>query len=141
MAAPDEGVLIADEERLQTTLDALIENAIKFTRDHDRITIVGRHEGSTAVIEVSDSGEGILQDQLTRIFDRFSPLGERRGRRNGGTGLGLAIVKAIVEAHGGTVAVESELGVGTTFSLFIPGFEHAAKGGYSDRLPALPERV
>jgi len=118
----------ADEEQLQSTLDALIENAVKFTRDDDRIAIVGRNDGSTAVIEVSDTGNGIPPDQLTLIFDRFSRLDEGRRRGNGGTGLGLAIVKAIVEAHGGSVRVRSELGEGTTFSLFIPGFKSGPNG-------------
>ena len=132
VSAPVEGVLTADEERLQSTLDALIENAVKFTHDDDRIVIVGRHEGATAVIEVSDTGDGIPQQQLTRIFDRFSRLDEGRRRGNGGTGLGLAIVKAIVEAHGGSIAVESELGMGTTFSLFIPGFKSGPNGVRSE---------
>ena len=134
VSAPVEGVLTADEERLQSTLDALIENAVKFTREGDRITIAGRHDGATAVIEVSDTGEGIPEDQLTRIFDRFSRLDEGRRRGNGGTGLGLAIVKAIVEAHGGSVAVQSELGKGTTFTLTVPGFKSGPNGVRPDTL-------
>lgn len=132
VSAPVEGVLTADEERLQSTLDALIENAVKFTHDDDTIAIVGRHDGATAVIEVSDTGKGIPPDKLTRIFDRFSRLDEGRPRGNGGTGLGLAIVKAIVKAHGGSVAVKSELGKGTTFSLFIPGLQSGGNGIRSD---------
>jgi signal transduction histidine kinase len=119
--APAEGVLYADEERLQATLDALIENAVKFTREDDRITIVGRGDNSTAVIEVADTGDGIPPEQLPRIFDRFSRADAGRPRSNGGTGLGLAIVKAIAEAHGGSVAVRSRPGQGTTFALRIPG--------------------
>jgi len=126
--APVEGLLYADEERLQSTLDALIENAVKFTREDDRIAIVGRNENSIAVIEVSDTGGGIPPAQLSRIFDRFSRVDEGRPRGNGGTGLGLAIVKAIVEAHGGSVRVRSELGKGTTFSLHIPGFKRGPNG-------------
>ena len=128
VSAPVEGILYADEERLQSTMDALIENAVKFTHADDRIAIVGRNDGSTAVIEVSDSGNGIPPDQLARIFDRFSRLEEGRPRGNGGTGLGLAIVKAIAEAHGGSVGVRSELGEGTTFSLHIPGFKSGPNG-------------
>ena len=134
VSAPVEGVLTADEERLQSTLDALIENAVKFTHDGDRITIAGRHEGATAVIEVSDTGAGIPEDQLPRVFDRFSRLDEGRRRGNGGTGLGLAIVKAIVEAHGGSVAVQSEVGKGTTFTLTVPGFKSGPNGVRSDTL-------
>ena len=124
-----DGALSGDEERLQTTLDALIENAVKFTDENDRIEIVGRSEGSLAVIDVSDTGVGIPPDQLTRIFDRFSRVDEGLRRRNGhgGTGLGLPIVEAIVEAHGGTVQVRSEVGHGTTFSLRIPGFRSGAE--------------
>ncbi len=125
---PAEGVLYADEERLQSTLDALIENAVKFTREDDRIAIIGRNDNSTAVIEVADTGDGIPSSQLPRIFDRFSRAEEGRPRGSGGTGLGLAIVKAIVEAHGGSVEVRSELGQGTTFSLYIPGFQSEPAG-------------
>lgn len=120
-AVPD-GVLYADEERLHSTLDALIENAIKFTREDDRIAIVARAVEGTAIIEVTDTGDGIPQEQLSRVFDRFSRVDEGRPRGNGGTGLGLAIVKAIIEAHGGSVAVTSQLGKGTTFALSVPGF-------------------
>ena len=121
--APIEGMLYADEERLQSSLDALIENAVKFTNEDDRIAIVGRSEGSTAVIEVSDTGDGIPPDQVGRIFDRFSRVDQGRPRGTGGTGLGLAIVKAIAEAHGGSIVVRSELGTGTTFTLRLPGFQ------------------
>ncbi len=123
-----DGVLYADEERLQTTLDALIENAVKFTGDDDWVAIMAHNENSTAVIEVADSGVGIPPDQLARVFDRFSRVDEGRRRRNGGTGLGLPIVKAIVEAHGGSVEVRSGLGKGTTFSLHIPGFRAEPNG-------------
>jgi signal transduction histidine kinase len=135
--APVDGVLYADEERLESTLDALVENAVKFTDEGDAIRIEARHDGSVAIIEVSDTGVGIPADQLSRIFDRFSRVDEGRRRRNGsgGTGLGLPIVKAIVEAHGGSVGVRSELGKGTTFSLRIPGFR-SGHAGPPDHAPA-----
>jgi signal transduction histidine kinase len=128
-----EGTLEGDEERLQTILDALIENAVKFTREDDAISIVGRNEGDIAVIEIVDTGEGIPSTQLNRVFDRFSRA--EVGRRGpGGTGLGLAIVKAIVEAHGGSVAVESEPGTGSMFTLSLPSFRPASPvgNGYPD---------
>jgi signal transduction histidine kinase len=124
---PHEGVLYADEERLQAMLDALIENAVKFTDEGDRISIVGRGDDSTAVIEIADSGEGIEPVELPRIFDRFSRANGHPAA-NGGTGLGLAMVKAVAEAHGGTVEVRSGVGRGTTFSLRIPGLEGDAHG-------------
>jgi signal transduction histidine kinase len=115
------GSLGADEQRLGNALDALIENAVKFTRDADAITITGRSRGSRAVIEVTDTGEGISSDELPRIFDRFA-RGTSRLPNRAGTGLGLAIVKAIVEAHEGSIVVDSNLGSGTTFRLELPGF-------------------
>lgn len=120
-----DGVLNADEERLQSTLDALLENAVKFTVEGDEILVSARSEGTTAIIEVSDTGTGMQPEHLGQIFDRFARAGEAPQGRNRGTGLGLAIVKAVVEAHGGRVTVDSRPGEGTTFSLLLPGFGSA----------------
>jgi two-component system phosphate regulon sensor histidine kinase PhoR len=73
-----------------------------------------------AVLEVSDSGIGIPQDALTRIFERFYRVDKGRAREEGGTGLGLAIVKHVTQAHGGQVEVESRIGRGTTFRVKLP---------------------
>jgi signal transduction histidine kinase len=73
------------------------------------------------VIELTDGGRGIAPEDLPRIFDRFAKVEADRARYNGGTGLGLSITKAIVEAHGGSVAVESELGAGATFRIRLDG--------------------
>jgi signal transduction histidine kinase len=113
-------VVRVDRERLAIALDALIENAVKFTDAEDRIVIAARPEDGRAVIEVSDEGEGIPLDQQPRIFDRFARVDNGRTRQNGGTGLGLAIVKAIVEAHGGSVSVQSRVGEGATFQISLP---------------------
>ena len=114
-----EGVVVADRERVAAALDALIENALKFTDPGDSIRIAGGGEGSRAVLEVEDTGEGVPERDLARIFERFV---RADAARRPGTGLGLAIVRAIVDAHGGSVAVSSEVGSGTRFRLELPRF-------------------
>jgi signal transduction histidine kinase len=114
-----EGVLFADRERVSTALDALVENAVKFTDPGDTIRISGGGEGSGAVLVVEDTGEGIAEPDLARIFERF--VRGSSGRRPG-TGLGLAIVRAIVDAHGGSVSVSSTVGRGTQVRLVLPRF-------------------
>lgn len=121
VVAVDDGSVLADRDRINLALDALIENAVKFTRTQDRIAILGGGEGDFAVLEVSDSGEGIAKEDLPRVFDRFARV-HGQAQANGGTGLGLAIVKAIVEAHGGSISIESALGQGATFRVRLPGF-------------------
>lgn len=121
---PPDVVLVGDGSRIATMLDALVENAVEHTEDGDTIAIIARSVDGMALIEVADSGVGIPTRHLDRIFDRFSRADEGRRRQNGGTGLGLAIVKAIVQAHGGSVAVQSEVGKGTTFSLLLPTVVH-----------------
>jgi two-component system OmpR family sensor kinase len=119
-----EGRLTADADRLGIALDALIENAVKFTAPGDAISVRAALAGDSLAIEVTDGGEGIEPEHLPRVFDRFARAdGDRARRGGGGTGLGLAIVRAIVEAHGGTVGVRSAPGGGSTFSLVLPGLE------------------
>ena len=115
-----EGTLMADRDRLDAAVDAVVENAVAATGTSDSIVIVARAQEGAAIIDVRDSGVGIAAVDLPRIFDRFSSIPHANG--NGvGTGLGLAIAKAIVEAHGGDVRVRSTPGRGTTVSLRIPG--------------------
>jgi|1186.fasta_scaffold70198_2 two-component system OmpR family sensor kinase len=116
------GTLAADEERLVCALDALLENAVKATREGDLIMLrgaAGPH--GTAELEIVDDGAGIAPDALPRVFDRFA----RDPHQDGGTGLGLPIVKAIVEAHGGSVAIHSVPGEGTCVRLRLPGYAEA----------------
>jgi two-component system, OmpR family, sensor kinase len=121
-----DGWLGADEGRLRIAVDALIENAVKFTSVDGEVTLVARAEDGLAVVEVTDTGEGIPAGQLGRIFDRFARSDPGRSRGRGGTGLGLAIAKAIVEAHGGSISVRSVLGEGSTFTLRLPGLRPVA---------------
>jgi signal transduction histidine kinase len=120
------GTVLADVDRVALALDALIENAVKFTAAGDPIAIGARATFDTLTIEVIDRGEGIEAAQLPRIFARFARVDGDRARGAGGTGLGLAIVRAIAEAHGGGVSAESAPGTGSTFALILPGFEASA---------------
>lgn len=111
-----------DSTHLRRVFDNLVSNAFKFTPAGGTITLRLNAEGEDVHIEVADSGEGIPDDKLGRIFERFYQVESGSARRHKGTGLGLTLVKEIVEAHRGTVSVKSELGQGTTFTILIPGF-------------------
>jgi signal transduction histidine kinase len=117
-ADSDVGTVHANEDRLQAAMDSLIENAIAFTHNGDRIHVRAWLDQDFFLIEVTDSGSGIADENVEHIFERS--WSSRRGQARGGNGLGLAIVRAAVEAGGGTVSVRSSLGVGTTFTLSIP---------------------
>ena len=117
------GELSCSRQDLERLLDNLIENALRHTHDGSAVTLAARARGNRIVLEVSDRGPGVPADELPHIFDRFYRARSADGTR--GSGLGLAIVKAIAEAHDGSVSVESELGVGTTFRVELPGFRRA----------------
>jgi two-component system phosphate regulon sensor histidine kinase PhoR len=108
-----------DKERLRQVLSNLIDNAIKYTDPGGSITLAARTEGSCTRISVTDTGMGIPERHLSRIFERFYRVDRARSRDVGGTGLGLAIAKHIVEAHGGTIRVDSEIGRGSVFSFTL----------------------
>lgn len=109
-----------DEQRLAQVLTNLVGNSLKFTGEGGTVSVRIRRQETTVVVEVEDTGCGIPPEELPRIFDRFYQVERVVERRTGGTGLGLAIVKNIVEAHGGEVAVRSELGKGTVFRFTLP---------------------
>ena len=111
----------ADAERLQQILGNLVENAIKYGRAAGRVTLAARALDAARVeLSVRDDGPGIPPEACERVFERFYRVDKARSREQGGTGLGLAIVKHLVQAHGGTVRVESEPGKGATFSFTLP---------------------
>jgi signal transduction histidine kinase len=124
-----EGTVRADRERLETALDALMENAVKATDEGSAILVGSRADGHRLLLEVTDEGRGIGAEDLHRIFEPFSKIEPDRARKNGGTGLGLSIAKAIVDAHGGSIAVDSEGGHGTTFRISLPGFRPPGPDG------------
>ncbi|WP_420644778.1 ATP-binding protein [Candidatus Leptofilum sp.] len=111
-----------DSTHLRRVFDNLVSNAFKFTPAGGRIVLRLMAEGENVQIEVEDTGEGIPEDKLDRIFERFYQVEGGANRRHTGTGLGLTLVKEIVEAHRGSVRVRSQIGEGTTFTVLIPGF-------------------
>ncbi len=115
---PDEKVY-GDRERLKQVVINLVDNAVKYTDPGGAITVAARYERNAVRIDVRDTGAGIAEEHLPRIFERFYRVDRDRSREVGGTGLGLAIVKHIVEAHGGVMRVESEPGRGSTFSFTL----------------------
>ncbi len=113
-AASDPVWVTGDPSRLEQLLINLVDNAVKYT-DRGNIVLGFSTDGRDVVLEVTDTGVGIPEKALPRIFDRFFVTDRARSRQSGGTGLGLAIVKHIVLQHGGKIEVESELGKGSTF--------------------------
>ena len=124
-AAPADIVVTADRTRLEQVAANLIDNAVKYTPSGGRVDVEVLRDAGAAVLRVRDSGPGIPADELPRIFDRLFRGDTSRAER--GLGLGLSLVKAIVEAHGGTLEVSSELGRGSTFSVSLP-VDDMAKG-------------
>jgi PAS domain S-box-containing protein len=110
----------ADRVRLRQILYNLISNAVKFTDRGGMVRIRARRDGERVAIAVIDTGVGIAPADLSRLYRAFEQLTLPSGDRPGGTGLGLALTKRLVEMHGGAIDVESELGVGTTFTVRIP---------------------
>src|SRR2546421_9240059 len=119
------GKLAVDPEGLRAALDALLENAVKYTESADTIELRSRASAGDVVIEVVDGGEGVPREALAQIFDRFARADAARTRAKGGVGLGLAIVDAIAKAHGGRCTVRNAQS-GATFALRLPGFEQAS---------------
>ncbi|MGN6372462.1 MAG: ATP-binding protein [Solirubrobacteraceae bacterium] len=110
----------ADRDRLGQLLDNLLTNALKFTDEGGRVEVRVRETQGKAHLEVSDSGIGIAHEELDRLFERFYRAQAATDAAIQGIGLGLSICKAIVEAHGGSIAVASELGKGPTFTIELP---------------------
>lgn len=110
-----------DEVGVRTILDNLVNNAIKYTPDGGRVEVAWRRDGRHVLLEVRDTGIGIAAENQDRIFERFYRVDKARSREVGGTGLGLSIVKHTAQALGGRVGLESQLGQGSTFRVWLPG--------------------
>ncbi|MDO7906101.1 ATP-binding protein [Paenibacillus sp. JX-17] len=125
MMVPDELFIEGDEDKLRQIFINLLSNGISYTQEGGRVrvqayTLQRENEEEKIVFAVSDTGIGIPKKDLPRIFERFYRVDKGRSRNSGGTGLGLSIVKHLVELHHGTLSVESELGIGTTFTIELP---------------------
>ncbi|MCA9975160.1 MAG: GHKL domain-containing protein, partial [Anaerolineales bacterium] len=113
-------VLPFDESKMQQVLYNLLSNAVKYTPHGGEIQVTTRREGETAVIEVADTGLGMTAEQVSHLFELYYRSDEVRSRKIQGTGLGLFIVRSLVEAHGGTISVQSEPDAGSVFTISLP---------------------
>ena len=127
--------LIGDPSRLGQVVANLIGNAIRYNHEGGSISVTTEVLLDDAVLTVADTGPGISPEDQKHVFDRFFRADKARSRESGGNGLGLAICKSIVEAHGGTIQLQSELGSGTTFIVRVP------RGTEASEILALPEPI
>jgi signal transduction histidine kinase len=113
--------LVADPVMLRRVLDNLLDNAVKYSEPPASVEVVARQEGAAFQVSVRDQGIGVDPQDLPRLFTPFFRTDRSRARGTGGVGLGLALAKRIVEAHAGTITVESHPGLGTTVRFSVPG--------------------
>jgi two-component system phosphate regulon sensor histidine kinase PhoR len=110
----------ANYDQIEQVLVNLVDNAIKYTPRGGSIRVAAVRQNGYVAVDVADTGVGIMQQDLARIFERFYRVDKARSRQSGGTGLGLSIVKHIVESHGGQITVQSEYNRGSTFTFTLP---------------------
>ena len=122
VAIEEEGILIAeaDPERIGQVLRNLLNNGVSYTPQGGHVKVSVRGMGDEAEVRVEDSGAGISQEDLPHVFERFYRVDKSRSRATGGVGLGLTIARRLVEAHGGKIAVQSEVGKGSAFTFTLP---------------------
>jgi heavy metal sensor kinase len=113
-------VVKGDEARLRELFMNLLNNAIRYTPSSGTISVSFRREGQMAIVAITDTGIGIPAEDMPFIFERFYRVDKARSRAEAGSGLGLAISRHIAEAHGGKIEVESQVGAGSTFSVWLP---------------------
>jgi two-component system OmpR family sensor kinase len=109
-----------DADQLGQLITNLLSNALRYNRTDGEVWLTLVRDGGDSLLTVRDTGEGIPEESLPRLFDRFYRVDAARSRQDGGSGLGLSICKAIVEAHGGTILIASQVGVGTTVTVRLP---------------------
>ena len=117
----DKVVMInGDRDKIEQVLQNILSNAIKYTPEGGKIVVDAEYKKDKVIINISDNGLGIPEEDLPRIFERFYRVDKARSRDMGGTGLGLSIAKHIVEEHGGAISVQSTVGGGSTFTISLP---------------------
>lgn len=112
--------IVADKERIEQVIINVVSNAIKYTPDGGEIKLMARAADGGVELTISDNGIGIPAEDLPHLFERFYRVEKSRTSETGGTGLGLAIAKEIVDAHGGSISIASELGEGTAVTIYLP---------------------
>lgn len=121
ISAAGENVIVnADRDRISQVMINLVSNGVKYTSECGKISIDIIDNGEFCIIKITDTGSGISKEDLPHIFKRFYRTDKSRNRKTGGTGIGLTIAKSIVEAHGGSIEVESRVGKGSCFTVIIP---------------------
>jgi two-component system, OmpR family, sensor kinase len=111
---------LGDADRIGQVITNLLTNAIHFNRDQGEVRLSARADAGVVLLTVADTGQGIPAEDIPHIFERFYRVDKSRSRAQGRAGLGLAICKAIIDAHGGSIDVSSQLGAGSTFSVELP---------------------
>ncbi len=119
-------IVPVDRGRIQQVITNLVSNAVKYSNEEGNLRIVVKDKEDAGIIQVEDEGIGIAQEDLNLIFERFYRTDKSRSRQTGGAGIGLTIAKAIVQAHGGEIVAESELGKGSRFFVILPKVVHGA---------------
>ena len=122
-----DATVIGDRDQLIAAVHNLIENAVNYSPEDTKVSVITKRKGELIEITVTDQGIGIAEEVLSRIFERFYRVDPARSRETGGTGLGLSIVKHVALNHGGDVQVWSKVGVGSTFTLILP-IAHDSEG-------------
>lgn len=112
--------VVIDRDRISQVILNILSNAIKYTPDNGTVTVVCGHQEQMSYIKISDTGIGIPEKDLPMIFERFYRVDKARSRKEGGTGLGLAIARELVEAHNGSISIDSEYEKGTTVTIKLP---------------------
>jgi signal transduction histidine kinase/DNA-binding response OmpR family regulator len=133
--ATSAGQILADEGKLKQMILNLVSNAIKFTSDGGEVTIKAARSADQLEIVVSDNGIGIAEDDIKRLFKDFQQVDSGANRKQQGTGLGLVLTRSFAILHGGDVRVESELGKGSRFTIYLP-----LQARSPDRVPRAPDR-